>query len=31
VQEARNYFPRVRAASEGMEIRIQNEISAAAR
>jgi phosphoribosyl 1,2-cyclic phosphodiesterase len=31
VQEARNYFPRVRAASEGMEIRIQNELSATVR
>jgi phosphoribosyl 1,2-cyclic phosphodiesterase len=31
VQEARSYFPRIRAASEGMEIRIQNELSATAR
>ena len=31
VQEARNYFPRVRAASEGMEISIQSELSASAR
>jgi phosphoribosyl 1,2-cyclic phosphodiesterase len=31
VQEARNYYPRVRAASEGMEITIQSGLSASAR
>jgi phosphoribosyl 1,2-cyclic phosphodiesterase len=31
VQEARNYYPRVRAASEGMEIQLQNDLSAIAR
>ena len=31
VQEARNYYPRVRAASEGMELSIQNGLSASAR
>ena len=31
VHEARNYFPRVRAAAEGLEIHLRNELSATAR